>query len=95
MGFMLSTDVQGVLLKAGFLPAVIDVPIDDPLLKQMLFAFRSGVPYPTDPAWDAYWDPLEAAMLSVFDNGVEPAAALRKAETEVRAKLAETPAPSP
>lgn len=87
MGFMMAREVQSILARAGHIPSVMDVNVDDPLLKQAMDAFEGGAPYPIDPGLPAYIDPLEAAMRSVFEEHADPKAALQKAYDEILGKL--------
>ncbi len=87
MGFMMSREVQAVLARAGHIPSVMRVKVDDPLLQQAMDAFEGGTPYPIDPALSLFLDPLEAAMRSVFEENTDPQAALQKAYDEILEKL--------
>lgn len=91
MGYLLARQVQGVLVQAGHVPAVRDVLVEDlaedPFMLQALRAYELGVPYPVDPALQAYLDPLETAMRAAFDGLLTPQAALQRAYDEIMAKL--------
>jgi len=87
--FFLSPEAQAMLLKAGHLPAVSGVKVEDPLLAQMVKAFEQGTAFPVIPEMGAYWESMDNALKSVFDEGADPAAALAKAEESIKAKIAE------
>lgn len=87
MGFFLAPQVQAILTLAGHIPAVIGVETSDPLLQQSVLAFTAATAFPILPQAASYWDPLEEAMLSVFNEGVDPALALRHAHDRILARL--------
>lgn len=92
MEFFLSPEAQTLLAdttKAGHIPAIAGVEIDDPLLQQEVAAFAGGAPFPVIPEMGAYWDPLNNALLSVMDQGTDPAEALQAAYDAIVAKVAE------
>ncbi len=52
-------------------------------------AFEEGVNYPVIPEMNAYWGPMETAMRSVFDEGVDPRTALQNAYESIINAVAE------
>ena len=92
MKFFLSPEAQAILAdptKAGHIPAVVGLEVNDPLMAMTIAAFANGVPFPVIPEMNAYWEPMDNALKSVFDEGADPAAALEQATSDVNAKLAE------
>jgi arabinogalactan oligomer/maltooligosaccharide transport system substrate-binding protein len=87
--FFLSTEAQSILTEAGHIPAVAGVEITDPLMQQAAAAFEGGAAFPVIPEMGAYWEPMDNALKSVFDEGTDPAAALQQAENSIVAKVAE------
>jgi arabinogalactan oligomer / maltooligosaccharide transport system substrate-binding protein len=87
MAFMLTPEVQSMLSHSGFIPVVSDARLDDAHLQQMVNAFEGAVSYPVHRYIPVYWDPLEAAMLKVFNGSAAPSQALAAAEAEVKAAL--------
>ena len=93
MEHMLSDASQTQLGQTGLLPAV-QVTVEDKLADQALNALAGGVAYPIQPQFLAYTQPLDQALLSVFNSGVPADQALLTAEEAVRSALAAaTPAP--
>ena len=88
MGFFLAREVQAIMTRAGHIPAVMDVKVDDPLMQQEMEAFKGGVAYPIRPEINAYWDPLQAAMLSVVNNNADPVSALQQAYESTKTGIA-------
>lgn len=89
MGFFLDRQVQVALTRAGHIPAVMGVRVDDPLMQQALEAFKGASPYPVQPEAKYYWDPLELAMQSIYDGSVtDIRAALREAYNTITAEIA-------
>ncbi len=88
MGFFLAREVQGIMTRAGHIPAVMDVKVDDPLMQQEMEALKGAVAYPIRPEISAYWDPLQAAMLSVVNSSVDPVSALQQAFLATQAGIA-------
>jgi maltose-binding protein MalE len=86
-GFLLAREVQAILARAGHTPAVLDVEVENPTMRQLMSIFEGGVSYPADPVLAHYWDPLEAAMRAVFEQGIDPQAALQTAENQIKQKL--------
>jgi len=92
MNYFLSTDAQATLAdptKAAHIPAVAGVEVSDPLMAMTITAFEGGVPFPVIPEMSAYWEPMDNALKTVFDEGADPMAALQEAQENVNAKLAE------
>ncbi len=90
MEFMLSPDSQLIFSDpemAGYIPSILGVELTDPMQTQLIETFLDGTPYPIIPEMSAYWDPLNNALLSVIEQGVDPADALEIAQDEVLAKL--------
>lgn len=87
MGFFLAGEVQSMMTRAGHIPAVMDINVTDPLMQQEMTAFKGAVAYPIRPELQAYWDPLQAAMLSVVNNRVDPAPALQQAYQDTQAAI--------
>jgi maltose-binding protein MalE len=105
--FLLNSDSQSAIADVGHIPAINGSPvilagsqidIKDPLIAQAMFALVEGATYPVIPAANAYLNPIDVALQSVFNNGVEPAIALQAAHDEVLMRLDElqaTATPSP
>jgi arabinogalactan oligomer / maltooligosaccharide transport system substrate-binding protein len=91
MAFMLTPEVQALMSQVGSIPVVNDAPLDDPIMQQMVIAFQRATSFPTIRQAGAYWDPLEAAMLNVFNNRASPLQALNTAEAEVKEALQNLP----
>ena len=53
-----------------------------------MLALKGAVAYPIRPEINAYWDPLQAAMLSVVNNDADPLSALQKAFLAVKDHIA-------
>lgn len=88
MGFFLAREVQAIMTRAGHLPAVMDVQVDDALMRQEMAAFKGAVAYPIRPEINAYWDPLQSAMLSVINSSTDPTSALQQAFLDTKSKIA-------
>ncbi len=89
MGFLLDRQVQTILIRAGHIPAVMNATLDeDPLLQQAVDAFKGDSPYPIQPDSNLYWDPIESAMLSVFDGTSSAQGALQTAYKTITDKIA-------
>ena len=89
MEFFLSPEAQGLLTEAGHIPATLGVEASDPLMQQAVTAFEGGTAFPVIPEMGAYWESMDNALQSVFDEGTDPAAALQQAENSIVAKIAE------
>lgn len=90
MEFMLSQDSQLILSDhdmAGYIPSILGIKLTDPLHNQVMETFVDATPFPVIPEMSAYWDPVNNALLSVIEQGVEPVDALQIAEDEVLANL--------
>jgi maltose-binding protein MalE len=87
MGFMLAREVQSVLARIDHIPAVLDVNVESAWMRQAMQAFEGGAAYPADPALQAYWDPLDAAIQAVCESDADPQAALQAAYDDILEKL--------
>jgi arabinogalactan oligomer/maltooligosaccharide transport system substrate-binding protein len=77
--FLLSPENQARLAMVGHIPVLAGVEVEDPLIRQALEAFQGGTPYTTLPEMQAYWEPMDAALRSVFDLRADPYLALETA----------------
>jgi arabinogalactan oligomer/maltooligosaccharide transport system substrate-binding protein len=92
MEFMLSPESQQIFSDpsmAGHIPAILGVELTDLLQSQEMETFIGATPFPVIPEMSAYWDPVNNALLSVIEQGANPADALQTAHDNVLAKLAE------
>ena len=79
MEFLLSPEAQAILAdptKAGRIPAITGVEVGDLHIRQSLDALSGGTVFPANPEMDLYWEPMEGALQSVFDEGTDPREAL-------------------
>jgi arabinogalactan oligomer/maltooligosaccharide transport system substrate-binding protein len=87
--YFLSPEAQALLTKAGHIPATLGVPVTDPLLQQASTAFQRGAVFPVIPEMGGYWESMDTALKSVFDEGADPAEALQVAFDSITAKILE------
>jgi len=94
--YLLSPQAQLNLSKAGLIPAVLDAPVEDPLIAQVVTALAGNVVYPNSPQMELYRTALDTALQSVFSGASTPADALAAAQASIEAALAgPTPTPTP
>jgi arabinogalactan oligomer/maltooligosaccharide transport system substrate-binding protein len=89
MEFFLSPEAQAILTEVGHIPAVAGVEVSDPLMAEAATAFEGGTAFPVIPEMGAYWDPMDNALKSVFDEGADTTAALQQADNSIVAAVAE------
>ncbi len=87
--FFLKRGTQLTLSKVGFIPAISDTQVIDPFIQQAMQAFDLGTAYPVFPDVGVYWQPIEEAMVSVFDGDVDPGLALQQANDIIMSRLEE------
>jgi maltose-binding protein MalE len=87
--FLLSPQAQVTLSRVGHIPALAAVQVSDPLLTQAMNALASGTTFPVIPEMDAYWEPMNTALRSVFEEGADPAEALQAAFDRITTTIAE------
>ena len=88
--FMLSKQSQNIFADpdmAGFIPSVLGIRLVDTLQMQAMNTFTGGAVFPINPEMRVYWDPVNNALLSVMEQGIEPAEALQSAHDEVAEAL--------
>lgn len=83
LAFFLSPEAQTVLAEAGHIPAVTGLELANPLLQQAAAALEGGTAFPLIPEMGCYWDPMDAALQSVFEDNADPAAALDQANSSI------------
>jgi maltose-binding protein MalE len=85
LAFLMTADAQAEFYAAdgAFIPSNVKVAVDDPLRLQALEAFNGGVGWIVIPEMGAYWGPMETAILSVLNEGADPATVLQTAEESV------------
>jgi len=82
--YLLSPESQARLTETGHIPAVEGVPVNDPLLRQAMEAFRGGTLFPALPEWDVYLNgPMDRALQSAFDHDGEPHPFLEAAYAQI------------
>jgi len=89
MEFFLSPEAQAILTEVGHIPAVAGVEVNDPLMAQAATAFEGGAAFPVIPEMGAYWESMDNALKSVFDEGTDPVEALQTAYDNITAKIEE------
>ncbi len=89
MEYFLSPEAQALLTEVGHIPAVTGVEVSDPLMAQAVDALAGGAAFPVIPEMAAYWGPMDAALLLVFDEGGDPAAVLQQAHNSITAAIAD------
>lgn len=89
MEFFLSKEAQTILTKAGHIPAIEGVTVEDKLMQQAAKAFELGTAFPVIPEMGAYWESMDNALKSVFNENADPAATLQKAHDSITAKIKE------
>jgi arabinogalactan oligomer/maltooligosaccharide transport system substrate-binding protein len=92
MEFLLSEESQEIFsdpTMAGYIPALMGLDLTDPLHKQAAAAFVNGTTLPVIPEMNAYWDPVNNALLAVVEGGIDPLEALSAAEAAVIANISE------
>lgn len=90
--FFLSQEAQTLLAdptKAAHLPAVSGVEISDPLMMQASDALANGSAFPVIPEMNAYWDPMNNALLAVITDNKDAAGELQSAYDLVVQKVAD------
>jgi multiple sugar transport system substrate-binding protein len=92
--YLLSSEVQQILARphgAAHLPTAVGIYLPDPRMSQAMAAVLQGVPYPISPEALQAGEPLERAIFAVLRQGTAPDFAIRRAVSEVRRDLAESP----
>jgi arabinogalactan oligomer/maltooligosaccharide transport system substrate-binding protein len=87
--FFLTPEAQAILAGVGHIPAVAGVEVSDPLMLQAMTAFEGGSAFPVIPEMGAYWESMDNALKSVFDEGADPAEVLQTAFDNITAKIEE------
>lgn len=90
--FFLSQEAQTLLAdptKAAHIPAVSGVEISDPLMMQASEALALGTAFPVIPEMNAYWDPMNNALLAVITDNKDAATELQAAYDLVVQKVAD------
>jgi arabinogalactan oligomer / maltooligosaccharide transport system substrate-binding protein len=88
-GFMLAPEVQSVLTRAGHIPALRDVTVEQDWIAPVMQALLGGTAYPVHPNANLYWDPLETAMGYVFSKSALPGPALQQASDTIHTRIQE------
>jgi maltose-binding protein MalE len=94
--YLLSPEAQRQLADLNgpaHVPAVGDADLADPLMTQAFASLGTGLPYPLEPAFAAYLQPIERAITAIRQGGAAPELVLERAEREILLTLASTPAP--
>jgi ABC-type glycerol-3-phosphate transport system substrate-binding protein len=90
IGYLLTPDVQVRLAEVGHIPSVVTANPRDRLLRQALVAFSLGVPFPItvdSSVLNLYWQELDKAIRSVFNDGISPSDALKTASSAITQSL--------
>jgi arabinogalactan oligomer/maltooligosaccharide transport system substrate-binding protein len=99
--YFLSPESQAFVAQVGLIPAINGSPVnlaasqvkvDDPLIAQAMLALVDGITFPVVPEMSAYTSQMDIALKSVFEGGVAPEEALKRAEEAILTALA-TPEP--
>ncbi len=95
MGYLMTTPVQVYLAEQGLIPSLQAAEPRDPLLAQAYAALSGGTAYPAvllskeGALRPIYQDTLDAALVDIFERGVDPRTALEKALQSIQQRLQE------
>jgi arabinogalactan oligomer/maltooligosaccharide transport system substrate-binding protein len=91
MSFLLSAEAQTAFYQAdpSFIPANSQATVDDPLRLQAMQAFAGGVGFITIPEMNAYWNPVNDAVLAIVNDGADIPSTLATAKADVQAAVDE------
>jgi arabinogalactan oligomer/maltooligosaccharide transport system substrate-binding protein len=89
MEFFLSPEAQTMLGEIDHIPATLGVEVTSSHLQQAAVAFEGGTAFPVIPEMGAYWGPMDNALLSVLNEGTDPAEALQAAYDAIVDAIAE------
>jgi arabinogalactan oligomer/maltooligosaccharide transport system substrate-binding protein len=81
--YFLLPESQRILADKGQIPATLNLDISEVLMTQSMTALSGGAPFPVLPDIQFYWEPMHAALVSVFEGGVEPSVALKTASDAI------------
>jgi arabinogalactan oligomer / maltooligosaccharide transport system substrate-binding protein len=87
--FFLSPQYQRRLIEFGYIPALLDIDVDDRLTTQSMNALSKGEPYPTIAVMDFYITTMDEALFSIFYGGVPPDSALNQAAEKISAFISQ------
>jgi len=88
MEMLVAPPAQAAMLAVDHIPVLKSVAISDPLLLQIQTLLVDHLPFYAPPQIDYYWGPMDIALTSVFDQAVDPLAALENAAQTIRTGLA-------
>lgn len=92
IGYFLTPPAQDRLADTGSIPVLIDTNPTDPLIRQAMFAFQGGTPYPAeldDVTRQVYFTALDGAVAAVINQGQDPRIALQTAFDAIQTRLIE------
>jgi arabinogalactan oligomer / maltooligosaccharide transport system substrate-binding protein len=87
--FFLSPQYQRRLTELGYIPALLDIDVEDRLTSQAMNALSKGKPYPTIPEMDFYITTMDEALFSIFYGSVPPESALNQAAEKISANISQ------
>jgi arabinogalactan oligomer/maltooligosaccharide transport system substrate-binding protein len=87
LAFYLSKTSQQTMMDYDYYPAVQGINSQSSIHNQVIKALDGGIPTPISGALEYYWEPLDAALGSVFDEDADPDQALQTAFEEIMAEL--------
>ena len=87
--YLIGSDSQTAssLFDPNFIPVNMTVEPTNTNIKAIMEALSGGVSWIAKPEMDAYWGPMETAILAVLDDGTEPLIALQLALDLVNAAI--------
>ena len=89
MEFLPGQQTQIMLPEHGLIPTTIDSQIAIPHIQQVIQAISMGTMYPSRKEIEFFWEPLNHAIRSVFEEGVDPATALQAARNQIVVEIVE------
>ncbi len=87
MTWLLSPAVQGQWARAGWIPARMDVPVENAHVAQVMDALEWGTAVPTHPDMDVYWEPLREALEVAYSQDGDLDAALQRAAEAILGEI--------
>jgi ABC-type glycerol-3-phosphate transport system substrate-binding protein len=87
--FFLSPEYQSQLTEFGYIPALIEIDVEDRLTSQAMNALSRGIPFPKLPEMDFYITTMDEALRSIFFGGESADIALNTAAEKINALLSQ------
>jgi len=81
--YLLTPETQRVFARAGKIPSIINLDVENTYINQSMLALHNATPYPSRPEMDFYWEKMNIALEDILFGNEDPYDVLQETSDEI------------